>query len=122
MRTTFSGIHLFSDNIFGARHSFIVNRKGWAESLTVERQRARERQHCGKWVMVWAINLTIGQIFMAARERIIQNLIKMNIKISSKNLDVYFSSLGTLTFHPSNKLSICHKSNATNVAYVNNMV
>jgi hypothetical protein len=32
--------------------------------------------------------LTIGQIFMAARERIILDLIKMNnIKIISKNLD-----------------------------------
>jgi len=45
---------------------------------------------------------------MAARERIIRDLIKMTIKISSKNLDGLFFSLGTLAFHPSNKLLICH--------------
>jgi hypothetical protein len=59
----------------------------------VERQREREIEKeresecCSKRVTVWAINLTVGQIFMAARERIIiLDLIKINIKIS-KNLD-----------------------------------
>jgi hypothetical protein len=51
-----------------------------------------------------AINLAIGQIFMTARERIILDLIKMNIKIISKNLDgIVFFLLGTLTFHLSDK-------------------
>jgi len=44
---------------------------------------------------------------MTARERIIRDLINMNIKILLKNLGGYFS-LGTLTFHLSSKLSICH--------------
>ncbi len=41
-----------------------------------------------------AINLTVGHIFIAARERIILDLIKMNIKSIFNNLDGYFS-LGT---------------------------
>jgi hypothetical protein len=54
-----------------------------------ERQRERDRQTecCSKRVTAWAINLTVRQIFMAARERIILDLIKMSIKIKSKNLD-----------------------------------
>jgi hypothetical protein len=43
MRTTFSGIHIFNDD-FKTRHLFILNRKGWAESLTEERQRERARE------------------------------------------------------------------------------
>jgi len=53
------------------------------------------------------MNLTVVQIFMTARERIIRDLINMNIKIFLKNLGGYFS-LFTLTFHLSSKLSICH--------------
>jgi len=42
MRTTLSGICLFSDADFEAQHLFILNRKWWAESYAVERQRERE--------------------------------------------------------------------------------
>jgi hypothetical protein len=49
------------------------------------RTTGREVECCGKRVMAWAINLTVGQIFMAASERIIRDLIKMNIKIIFKN-------------------------------------
>ncbi len=53
-----------------------------------ERERGREIKSVeAKGVFVWAINLAIGQIFMAARERIIRDLIELNIKIISKNLD-----------------------------------
>jgi hypothetical protein len=52
-----------------------------------ERERGRETECCSERVTVWAINLTAGQIFMAATERVTLNLIKMNIKIISKNLD-----------------------------------
>ncbi len=40
-----------------------------------------------------AIILTVGQIFITARERIILDLIEMNIKIIYKNLDGYISIL-----------------------------
>jgi hypothetical protein len=53
----------------------------------------------------WAINLTVGQIFISARERIVLYLIKMNIKIICKNLDGYFS-LGAMLFHLTVKLLI----------------
>ena len=56
--------------------------------------------------MAWAVNLTVGQIFITARERIILDLIKMNIKIIYKNLDGYYFSLGAVLFHPSIKLLI----------------
>jgi hypothetical protein len=78
MRTTFSGIHLFNDTDFETQHLFILNGKGWAESYAVEREREREREReccCGQ-VTAWAINLTVGQIFIPARERIILDLIK----------------------------------------------
>jgi hypothetical protein len=48
MRTTFRGIRLFNDNIFCPRYIFILNGKGWAESLTVERQRERESESEGE--------------------------------------------------------------------------
>jgi hypothetical protein len=57
--------------------------KQWRDRET---ETERETECCSKRVTTWAINLTIGQIFMAARERIILDLIKINIKIS-KNLD-----------------------------------
>ena len=40
-----------------------------------------------KRITAWAINLTVGQIFKAGGAQIILGLIKMNIKIISKNLD-----------------------------------
>jgi hypothetical protein len=43
---------------------------------------------------------------MTARERIILDLIKINITISCKNLDGYFFSPGVALFHPSIKLPI----------------
>jgi hypothetical protein len=113
MRTTISDLCLFNDDLFCTQYIFIFNRKGWAESKLVERQRERERgretECCYKRVAAWAMNLTIVQIFMTARERIIRDLINMNIKILLKSLGGYFS-LGTLTFHLSSKLSICHKT------------
>ncbi len=72
----------------------------------MERQREREREtecFCG-WVTAWAINCTVGQILITARETIILDLIKMNIKIICKNLDGYYFSLGAVLFHPSVKL------------------
>jgi len=76
----------------------------------LERQRERGREtaakKCCKGVMVWAINLTVGQIFITAREKIILALIKMNIKIICNNLDGYFS-LGAVLFHPTIKILIC---------------
>ncbi len=36
-----------------------------------ERERGREAECCRKMVTAWAINLTIGQIFVTARGRII---------------------------------------------------
>ncbi len=42
---------------------------------------------CSGRVSALTINLTVGQIFKAARAQIILGLIKMNIKIISKNLD-----------------------------------
>ncbi len=53
---------------------------------------------CSKRVLAWAINLAITQIFMTARERIILDLIKMNIKIISKNLDGIVFSAGHSDF------------------------
>ncbi len=105
MRTTFSEIHLFNDDLFCAWYIFIFNRKGWAESKLVERQkeRGRETKHSYERVAAWAINLTIEQIFITARERIILDLIKTNIKIIFKNLDGYLS-LGAVPFHPAIKL------------------
>ncbi len=39
-------------------------------SRETDRQRKRECV-AAKWVLAWAINLAVGQIFMTARERII---------------------------------------------------
>ncbi len=47
----------------------------------------RETERCSKSVLAWAINLTVGQMFMTARDRIIRDFIKIDIKIISKNLD-----------------------------------
>jgi hypothetical protein len=46
-----------------------------------ERERECEMEHCQERVAALVINLTIGQVFMIARERIIRDLIKMNIEI-----------------------------------------
>ncbi len=73
-----------------------------------KQQRNREREtecFCG-WVTAWAINCTVGQILITARERIILVPIKMNIKIIFKNLDGDYFSLGAMLFHPSVKLLI----------------
>ncbi len=45
---------------------------------------------CCSWIMGWAINLTIGKIFITAGERITLDLIKMNIKIIYRNLYGYY--------------------------------
>ncbi len=58
-----------------------------------ERERGRVTECCSRRVTALAINLTIGQIFMAAGEQIILRLIKMNIKIISKNLDGFTFSV-----------------------------
>jgi hypothetical protein len=55
-----------------------------------EKERGKETECCCGWVMVRAINFSVGQIFIAARERIILDLIKINIKIIYKNLDGYY--------------------------------
>jgi hypothetical protein len=73
-----------------------------------ERERELEVEHCGERVTAWAINVPVGQIFVAAREGKICDLIKVNVKIISKNLDGLFFPLGNLTFRLSVKLSICH--------------
>jgi hypothetical protein len=52
-----------------------------------ERERGRETECCSKRVTASAINLTVGQIFMATREQIILGIIKINIKTIPKNLD-----------------------------------
>jgi hypothetical protein len=57
-----------------------------------ERNRERQRECCCRWVIAWAIKLTVGQIFITASERIILDLIKMNIKIIHNNLDGYYFS------------------------------
>jgi hypothetical protein len=69
---------------------FILNGKGWVESQTAERERERERERrsvAADGLRRWAINLTVGPIFITARERTKLDLIKMNIKIICKNLD-----------------------------------
>ncbi len=109
MRTTLSGICLFSDADFEAQHLFILNGKGGQRAMQWrdrERERDRQTDCCCKRVTEWAINLTVGQIFITARERIILDLIKMNIEIIYKNLDGYYFSLDAVLFHPSNKLPI----------------
>ena len=65
----------------------------------------RETECCYKRVAARVVNLTVGQIFITARERIILDLIKINIKNIFKSLDVFFS-LDTLTIHTSVKLPI----------------
>jgi hypothetical protein len=50
-------------------------------SIDNERERESETERCYERVAVWVINLTVGQVFKIARERIIRGLIKMNIKI-----------------------------------------
>jgi hypothetical protein len=54
-----------------------------------ERKRGRVTECCCRRVMAWAINLTIEQMFITARERIILDLIKINIKIICDNLEGY---------------------------------
>ncbi len=56
-------------------------------SRETEIERERETECCSKRVLAWVINLAVGQIFMTARERIIGDLIKLNIKIISNNLE-----------------------------------
>jgi hypothetical protein len=57
-----------------------------------------------KRVLALALNLTVGQIFTTARERIIRDFIKVDIKIITKNLGgiifrkYYFSLLFTSDF------------------------
>ncbi len=46
-----------------------------------ERKRVCEAEYCQERVTGWVLNLTDGQVFMIARERIIRDPIKMNIKI-----------------------------------------
>ncbi len=103
MRIPFGQIHLFIDNLFCAQYISILNKKGWAESQVVERQREWEMECCYERDTAWAIKLTVGQIFITARERIILCLMKMNIKIICKNLHGYFS-LGAMLFHLTVKL------------------
>ncbi len=86
MRTAFSGICLFNDKIFRTRYLFHVKQKRVGNRLN-SGERERETERCSKSVLAWVINLTVGQIFMTGRERIIQDFIKMDIKIISKNLD-----------------------------------
>jgi hypothetical protein len=92
-------------------HFYIEQKRVGRElkSGETEGEQGREAECCSKRVTALAINLTIGQIFMAVREQIILNLIKMNIKIMSVNLIVlFFCSQGTLTFHPVVKIPTCH--------------
>jgi hypothetical protein len=70
-------------------------------------EREREMECCSKRVLAWAIKVAVGQIFMTARERIIQDLIKMNIKIISKNLDGI--------------IFLCWHSDFSSIRQVNNM-
>jgi Ni,Fe-hydrogenase I cytochrome b subunit len=49
-----------------------------------KKERECEMEHYYERVAVWAINLIIGHVFMIARERIIRDIIKMNIKIISR--------------------------------------
>ncbi len=76
---------------------FYIERKRVGRELNsgeTKRERGREVECCSQRVTASAINLPVGQIFMAARERIILGLIKMDIKIIPKNLDgIVFSIL-----------------------------
>jgi hypothetical protein len=78
MRTTFREIRLFSDILLCRIHFYIQQKRG-AKSKLSERQTNRETERSCERVAVWAINLTVGQIFITARERIIIGLIKMDI-------------------------------------------
>jgi hypothetical protein len=84
------------------------------DSRDTEREKGREIEHCSKRVLASAINLTVGQMFMTAKERIIGYFIKMDINIISKNLGgiifmvLYFSALFTQTFHLTDKSPMCH--------------
>jgi hypothetical protein len=72
---------------------FYIERKRVGRELNsgeTKRERGREGECCSKRVTASAINLTVRQIFMAARERIILGLIKMNVKIISKNIDRWY--------------------------------
>ncbi len=51
------------------------------DSGETEREKGRETEHCSERVLASAINLTVRQIFTTARERIIRDFIKMDIKI-----------------------------------------
>jgi hypothetical protein len=55
-----------------------------------EREQGGETECCCGLVTVWAINFTFGLIFITGRERIILDVIKINIKIIYKNLDGYY--------------------------------
>jgi len=58
-----------------------------------EREREREGERASVAANgLWAITLTIRQIFITARLNIILDLIKMNIKIIHNNLDGYYFS------------------------------
>ncbi len=78
------------------------------KSGETEREQGRETECCSKRVTVSAINKSIGQLFMAARVRIILGLIKMNIKIISMNLDGIVFMFSRHTAFSSIKLPICH--------------
>ncbi len=75
------------------QNTFLYSTKNCGRELNwgeTERERGRETEFCCEWVTAWAINLTVVQIFIAVRERII--LGKMNIKIFYKKFDGYYFS------------------------------
>jgi hypothetical protein len=79
MRTTFREIRLFSDLLLCRIHFYIQQKRVAREQAIGKTDKQRETERSCERVAVWAINLTVGQIFITARERIIIGLIKMNI-------------------------------------------
>jgi hypothetical protein len=88
MRTTFYQVRLFNDNILV--HLLYETEKG-KEGINQQGERDREcmcdRALLRKGCSV-VINLTIGQLFIGTRERIIQDLIKMVMKLIPRIYDV----------------------------------
>jgi len=83
------------------------------DSREIEGERVCVCKHCCKRVLASAINLTIGQIFMTARERIILDLSRWRQSLSLMILVALFlvsfsSAVFTWTFHSTDKSPMCH--------------
>ncbi len=100
-------IRLFND-LYKQETSFICNGKEWGVGRS-KGERERERVRCGVWVKsvaAWAINLTIGQVFVRVYRWDNPEVYQDDHKTYTENL--WTVSLGALTFHPSDKPTIYH--------------